>query len=82
MEVMAVDFSSLGRWIFFVGLGLAALGGLMWLAGRIGLPLGRLPGDIRIEREGFSFYFPLATGIVISLVLTLLLNIVGRFLRR
>jgi hypothetical protein len=82
MEVMAVDFSSLGRWIFFAGLGLAALGGLMWLAGRIGLPLGRLPGDIRIEREGFSFYFPLATGIVISLVLTLLLNIVGRFLRR
>ena len=37
------------------------------------LPLGRLPGDIRIERENFSFYFPLMTGLVISVVLTLIL---------
>jgi hypothetical protein len=41
-----------------------------WLAK---LPLGRLPGDLRIEREGFTFFFPLATGIVISLVVSLIL---------
>jgi hypothetical protein len=41
-----------------------------WLA-RLGL--GRLPGDIRIEREGFSFYFPLTTGLIISVVLSIIL---------
>jgi len=41
-----------------------------WLAK---LPLGRLPGDLRIEREGFTFFFPLATGIVLSLVVSLVL---------
>jgi Protein of unknown function (DUF2905) len=40
--------------------------------------LGRLPGDIHIERGNFSFYFPLATSLVLSVVLTLLLYIVGR----
>jgi hypothetical protein len=37
------------------------------------LPFGRLPGDLRIEREGFSFFFPLATGLVISAVVSLIL---------
>jgi Protein of unknown function (DUF2905) len=40
--------------------------------------LGRLPGDITVEREGFTFYFPLATSIVVSIVLTLLLNLFFR----
>jgi hypothetical protein len=44
--------------------------------------LGRLPGDIRIEREGFSCYFPIATMLVLSLLLTLLLNVIVRFLNR
>jgi hypothetical protein len=79
---MAVDFSNLGKWVFFVGLAVAVLGGLLWLVGRAGLPLGRLPGDIRIERQGFSFYFPLATSILVSLILTILLTLLGRFLRR
>ena len=64
------------------GAALAVLGGLVWLAGRVGLPLGHLPGDIRIERDGFSFYFPLASSIIVSIALTLLLNLVMRFLRR
>jgi hypothetical protein len=37
------------------------------------LPLGRLPGDLRIERDGFSFFFPLTTGLLISIVVSLLL---------
>ena len=52
-----------------VGLGIAGLGLLMML----GLPIGRLPGDIYVKRDGFSFYFPLTTSIVLSIVLTLLL---------
>lgn len=64
------------------GAALLALGGLVWLAGRAGLPLGRLPGDIRIERDGFSFYFPLASSIIASILLTILLNVVARLLKR
>lgn len=55
------------------------VGSVIWLAGRIGLPLGRLPGDIRLERDGVSFYFPLATSILLSLGLTLLINLIARF---
>jgi hypothetical protein len=53
-----------------VGVGLLYLPRIPWL--------GRLPGDITVEREGFTFYFPLATSIVISIVLTLLLNLFFR----
>jgi len=76
------DTTTLGKWIILVGLGLALLGGVVWLVGKTGLPLGRLPGDIRIERGGFSFYFPLATSILISIGLTLLLNVLARLFKR
>jgi hypothetical protein len=56
-----------GKLLVFVGLGIAALGLLMML----GLPLGRLPGDIYVKRDSFSFYFPLTTSIVLSILLTL-----------
>jgi hypothetical protein len=58
-----------GKVLVLVGLGIAGLGLLMML----GLPIGRLPGDIYVKRDGFSFYFPLTTSIVLSIVLTLLL---------
>jgi len=61
----------LGRTLIIFGLLIAALGLLLTLAGK--LPwLGRLPGDITIRRENFTFYFPLATSIILSLLLTLL----------
>ena len=60
-----------GRWLIVAGLVLVALG-LAWpLVTKLGL--GRLPGDIRVEREGFSFFFPLTTGLVVSIVISLLL---------
>jgi hypothetical protein len=58
-----------GKTLVLVGLGIAGLGLLMML----GLPLGRLPGDIYVKRDGFSFYFPLTTSIVLSILLTLIL---------
>jgi len=76
------DTSTLGKWVVLLGLGLALLGGVIWLVGKTGLPLGRLPGDIRIERDGFSFYFPLATSILISIGLTILLNLLARLFKR
>jgi hypothetical protein len=81
-QVVSVDVSSFAKWLIVVGLGLAAVGALVWLASKIGLPLGGLPGDIRFERPGFSFRFPLATCIVVSIVLTVIANIVLWVFRR
>ena len=59
----------MGKTLVFVGLGITALGLLvMW-----GVPFGRLPGDFIVRRNNFSFYFPLATSIVLSILLTLIL---------
>jgi hypothetical protein len=77
-----LDTTTIGKWIILAGVGLVLLGAAVWLVGRFGIPLGRLPGDIRVERDGFTFYFPLATSILISLGLTILLNLLARLLKR
>jgi hypothetical protein len=64
----------MGKLLVYVGLGIAALGVLLML----GVPLGRLPGDIYVKRGNLSFYFPLATSILLSLILTLVLAFVRR----
>lgn len=62
----------LGKLLVVLGLLLAGAGFFLWkLSGK--LPLGRLPGDIAIEKPGFSFYFPLGTCLLISLLLTLVM---------
>lgn len=76
------DLTTAARWIILLGLSLVALGGVIWLAGRLGLQLGRLPGDIRIESNGFSCFVPLASGLLLSLLLTLLLNLAIRLINR
>jgi hypothetical protein len=65
--------SDIGKILVVIGLGLAALGLLFLLSGKMNLPLGRLPGDIRIDRPNFKFYFPLATCLLISAVLTFIM---------
>ena len=72
--------NELGRWLMIAGGGLLILGVLLTLAGRIP-GLGRRPGDIFIQRENFSFYMPLGTMIVVSLVLTVILNLIARLFR-
>jgi predicted MFS family arabinose efflux permease len=57
-----------GRILVLIGLAIAGLGLLVM----VGVPLGRLPGDFAIKRGTFSFYFPLATSIVLSIILTLI----------
>jgi hypothetical protein len=64
----------MGRFLILAGLVIAGVGVLITL----GLPLGRLPGDFAIKRGNFSFYFPLATSILVSLILTLVLMFFGR----
>jgi hypothetical protein len=76
------DLSTIGKWLMVAGLALALTGAGLWLMGKMGLPLGRLPGDIRIERPGFTFYFPVTSTILVSLALTALINLVARLIRR
>lgn len=76
------DTTTIGKWIVVAGLILIAIGGVIWLTGKSGLPLGRLPGDIRIERDGFSLYFPIVTSVLLSIGLTILLNILLRIFKR
>jgi hypothetical protein len=72
---MALD--DLGRTLVVLGVLLALVGVILWVAG--GLPfLGRLPGDISIERGNFRFYAPIATSLLISLILTIVLNLLVR----
>jgi hypothetical protein len=66
----------MGRWLILFGILLVVLGiAWPWIAK---LGLGRLPGDFFIEREGFRFYFPLTTSLIVSLLLSLLLWLLRR----
>ncbi len=68
-----------GRTIVFLGIALVVIGGIVMLIGRAGLPLGRLPGDIVYKGKNSTFYFPLATCIVVSVVLSVVMYVIGRF---
>jgi hypothetical protein len=76
-----MDLTTLGKWLIVIGIVVAALGIGLWLAGRLGVPLGRLPGDVRLRGHGWSFSFPIVTCIVVSIVLTILVNVFLRIWR-
>jgi len=67
----------MGLLLMIGGLGILLVGAVLYFGGGIGL--GKLPGDIRVQRENFSFYFPITTSIIISVVLTLILMLISRF---
>jgi len=68
---------SLGRMILYIGIILVLIGGFFILAAKVPW-FGRLPGDLSFRRGGVTIYFPITTMVLVSLVLTLLLNIVWR----
>lgn len=75
------ELGSIGKLLFGLGVVLLLLGGTLWLVGNLGgkVPwIGRLPGDIVIERGGWKFHFPLVTSILLSLLLTLILSSLWR----
>jgi hypothetical protein len=74
--------SPLVRIFFLLGLVFLVIGGVIFLVERLGVPLGRLPGDIRIQRGNLTCFFPLATTILLSVVLTVLLNLIVRFFKK
>jgi hypothetical protein len=73
---------TIARYLMFAGIALFLIGGGMYLAAKFGIPLGRLPGDIRIESGNGSFYFPVTSSILVSVILTILLKILSRFFNK
>ncbi len=74
---MGDGIQHMGRFLIITGVIIAAVGGLLFLSGKIPW-IGRLPGDIMIQRKSFTFYFPLATSILLSLIVTFILWLLGR----
>jgi hypothetical protein len=74
---MADGIQHIGKFLILFGLLISAIGGLLLLSGKIPW-LGRLPGDILIQKKNFTFYFPLATGILLSIILTLIFWLLGK----
>ena len=73
---------NIARFLVIGGIILILIGGGVYLAAKFGIPLGRLPGDIRIEGKNGSFYFPVVTSIIISILLTIVLNLIARLLNK
>ncbi len=72
--------TDLGRLLIVLGAVILLVGGLLLLVGRVP-GLGRLPGDVTIQRDNFTFFAPCGTMILVSVVLTIVLNVVVRLLR-
>jgi hypothetical protein len=76
---MADSVGTIGRYLIVLGVVIAGIGLLFLVLGKFpGLRIGRLPGDIYIERDGWRFYFPLMTSIIVSILLSLILWLFSR----
>jgi hypothetical protein len=73
--------TDLGKLLIILGLFLLVAGAVLILLGRTHLPLGRLPGDIVYRGKNTSFYFPLTTSLLLSLLLSAVLYVIGRWRR-
>ncbi len=73
--------ADMGRILVMLGVVLVVIGGILMLLGRSGVPVGRLPGDILYRGKNTTIYFPLATSILISIVLSVVLYLIGRLKR-
>jgi len=71
--------TDIGRILIILGVVLLVAGGLFIMLPRFGLPLGRLPGDLRFETGQFTCFIPIATSIILSILLTISLNLLARF---
>ncbi len=70
----------IGQWLIGAGVVICIVGGIFLLIGRVSW-LGRLPGDILIEREHFKLFIPITTMLIVSLILTIIANIIARIWR-
>lgn len=70
---------NLGRTLLIIGLALAAVGAALTVAGKFGLPFGKLPGDITYQRKNITIFAPLGSMLVLSVIVSIILNIFSRW---
>ncbi len=75
---MGEGLQHMGKLLIIAGIVLVAVGAVFVFSGKVPW-IGRLPGDIYIQRKNFTFYFPLATSILISIIVSLILYLIGKF---
>ena len=73
-------FEGIGKILIIIGIVIVVLGLLFAFGGRVPF-LGKLPGDILIRKDGFTFYFPVVTFLLLSVILTLIVNFIFRFIK-
>lgn len=76
-----MNFETVGRWLLILGLVVALVGGAIWLLGRFFPNLRDLPGTLRIQGSGFTCVVPLLGMIILSVLLTILLNILAKMIK-
>jgi hypothetical protein len=77
-----MGISNFGKWFIYAGVGLIVIGLLIWLGSKMGIAFGKLPGDVQVQKEKFSFYFPIVTSLIVSLVLTIVINLIFWLLKK
>lgn len=77
-----MSLAQIARLLIILGVIILIVGGLLYFAAQFGLPLGKLPGDIRFKRGNFTCFIPLASTILLSILLTLILNLIIRLFNR
>lgn len=70
--------ADLGKLLLIIGVVIALLGAVLLFSGKLNLPIGRLPGDIYYRGKNTTFYFPLATSILLSIILSLIFWLIGK----
>lgn len=73
--------AEIGKSVIFIGIVIIVIGIILLFSDKLPFNLGKLPGDISYKKENFSFYFPITTSILVSIVLSLLFYIFGKFFR-
>ena len=73
--------TEMGKSLIFLGIMIIIVGILLLFSDRLPFNLGKLPGDLSVKKENFSFYFPITTSIIISIVLSVLFYLFGRFFK-
>ena len=76
-----MNMAEIGKSIIFIGIIIVIIGVVLLYSDRLPFNLGKLPGDISYKKENFSFYFPITTSIIISIVLSLVFYLFGKFFR-
>lgn len=71
-----MNMTQIPKWLIILGLMFIVAGFIFWIVAKIGIPMGKLPGDIQVQSEKFSFYFPIVTSIVLLIVLTIVINLI------